>query len=298
MRVTFGSVHRTALETIDRAATDLARKQREVASGRRLHTAGDDPSAAAAAVRTRSEIATLDQYGRAAGSVLSRLSVVDTILGDIVSGLTGALTAAAAGSGSEASTAQRESAATQLEASRDALFTDMITQYRGSYVFAGGAITTAPYTQAPDGTVSAYAGDANVVSVDVDRQLAVQVTFEGGAIMQGGDPDDVFTVLDDLATAVRAGDTAAIDAGRAALESAFDRAVAAQAQLGNDLRAVELQLVRLDTSRRNEQTILSRHEDVNMLEAITGLSVSQTAYQAALTAVSNLSRPLLLDFLR
>ena len=47
MRVTFGSIFRNGLIDINRTTEELAVRQREVSSGRRIHLPSDDPSAMA-----------------------------------------------------------------------------------------------------------------------------------------------------------------------------------------------------------------------------------------------------------
>ena len=89
----------------------------------------------------------------------------------------------------------------------------MNTSYRGMYLFSGGQSLTPPYAAGPP--ISGYQGDGNVQSVDVARDRSVQVTFDGGAILQGAAPADVFQTLDALATAVQTGNMAGIDQGLA-----------------------------------------------------------------------------------
>ena len=83
------------------------------------------------------------------------------------------------------------------------------------------------------------------MEVDVDSSRGVKIAFNGEQITKGGDPDDVFTVFENLITAVRAGDAAGIDMGRAALQRVFDRVSTAQGRVGADMRTIEEQKLRL-----------------------------------------------------
>jgi flagellar hook-associated protein 3 FlgL len=69
MRVTFGSIFRNGLADISRTAEELAVRQREVSSGRRIHLPSDDPSAMASAMGERAEMSVLDQFTQTADSV-------------------------------------------------------------------------------------------------------------------------------------------------------------------------------------------------------------------------------------
>ena len=83
-------------------------------------------------------------------------------------------------------------------------------------------------------------------------------------------PTNLFTVLDDLATAVEAGDSAAIGTAIDALERAFDRAAQAQGRLGADERGVDEAVVRSRALARAAAEGRRRRtlEDANMAEAM------------------------------
>jgi flagellar hook-associated protein 3 FlgL len=298
MRVTFGTGTTIAMADLERAAEALALAQRQVASGKRVNSPSDDPSAAAAAVRSRAELSAIDQYVRTADSASSRLKVIDTVLSDMISTLTSAQAAATAARGSIQTAAQREATARSLEGLRDALFSDANASFGGTYVFGGTASLAPPYVMNPDGTVSAYQGDHNSLSVDIDRNRAVQVAYDGSQLLQGSDAQDLFATLQGLIDAVRANDQAGVDAGLDGMKRAFDRLVGVQSGVGAQLNALEAQTTRLAGTRLAATERLSKDEDANMAEAITKMNQANTVYQSALGAVATRTRLSLLDYLR
>ena len=189
-------------------------------------------------------------------------------------------------------------AATTLESIRDALFSSFSTRVAGTYVFSGIASTQPPYVKNPDGTVAAYQGNAGTASIDIDRAVSVQATFSADAILRGSDAANLFSELDNLAAAIRAGDVTGIDAGRDALDRAFERAVATQAQVGISLRSIDTGRVQIDARRRASTQEVSRHEDANLAKTVTDLAAADTAYQAAIGALGRTSQLSLLDYLR
>jgi flagellin-like hook-associated protein FlgL len=108
----------------------------------------------------------------------------------------------------------------------------------------------------------------------------------------------VLTELTNLAAALNANDTTAIADGAAALQRAFDRAVAAQGRVGNDLRSIEDVRTLLADAKLSALTRLSQIEDVDLAEASTRLVQSETAYRAALTAMATIGRLSLMDYLK
>ena len=149
MRVTFGSIFRNGLIDINRTTEELAVRQREVSSGRRIHLSSDDAAAMAAAMGERSEMAVLDQFTQTTDSVDSRLTLVDSVYSDIINRLTNAQTRAAGGRSSILTQVQRDALAGEIRGAASAILTAVNTSYRGMYLFSGGQSLTPPYTAGP-----------------------------------------------------------------------------------------------------------------------------------------------------
>ncbi len=295
-RVTENTIHRNSLRDIQRTAEAFARAQQQVSSGRRLDRASDDPAAAVVALKERAEIRSVDRYREANDSVDARLRVVDTVLSDIISSITTATSRAAAGRTTVLTAEQREAVALEIDGAREAIFTAVNTSFRGVFLFAGANNTTAPYSKAGI-AVSAYQGDANVVRVDTSRTSTAAVTLDGGAVMQGGAAQDLFQVLDGLATAVRNGDMASIDAGIASLDEAFTRVTTAQSGVGATLSALPTEKARLDEMRRASDGRRSQAEEISLAEAISEMTRAQQAQQVAIAAAGTSQKRSLMDYL-
>ena len=297
MRITFNSQYRDAAAGIEAASASLIKAQRQVSSGKRISRPSDDPSAAATAVTERAQIATVEQYSRAANSIASRLTVVDSALGDIVEKLTAAQSAALSGMGSTRSAAEREAVAQSIEGIRATILDDFNTSFHGTYVFAGAASTTKPYTIGGLGAVGAYAGSSTEVAVDIGDEQAVTVGFNGDTIAKGSATNHVFKTLEDLAAALRAGDDTAAQTALVALGDAGSRAITAQTRVGVALRTIEGEQARLQDIKLASNERLSKLEDADMAEAISGMTRADAAYRAALGAVGTAARVSLLDYL-
>jgi flagellar hook-associated protein 3 FlgL len=297
MRVTFNKEFRDSADAIARNAAELSARQREVSSGRRIHSPSDDPSGTAAAIAERAEMATTDRYRQAADSVVSRLSVVDTALSELSDQTSAARVSVMSARGSTVSATQREAAAKRLEGVRDAVLSAMNTKFRGTYLFAGNEGSTRPYDRIGD-AISAYQGGDDAIAVDIDRQLAVGVGLAGSGIMQGGDSEDLFAVLDGLIAAARSNDGSAMESGISGLDRAATRIASAQMRVGTDLADVDVHTQQLDTRRLASLSRLSSLEDVNLAQSISAMTKAETAYRAALGAVNSTQQLSLLDYLK
>lgn len=295
MRVMF-DVFRDGLRSINAAAEQMNEARHQVSSGRRMLVASDDPLSTQLAVSEHATLGRLDAYTRSASSAAARLAAADSVMNAIVDKLTAAIVAGTSGRGSEVDPDARAAIVQQIQGLRDSLAGDFNQKFNGSALFAGTATDQEAFTFT--GGVWTYNGNADVAQLQVEQGRLVSVTFDGRAIAQGADADNVFTVLDDLATAVASGDNDAIGTAIDGLERAFDRATQAQGRLGADERGVDEAVARLAAFRTSSESRRSNLEDANMAEAITRLSQAETAYRAALGAVSSAERLSLLDYLR
>jgi flagellar hook-associated protein 3 FlgL len=296
MRVTFGSIFRNGLIDINRTAEQIAQRQREMSSGRRIHAPSDNPSAMATAMGERTEMAVIDQFTQTTDSVDSRLTVADSVYTDVINRLSNAQTRAAGGRSTILTQTQRDALAGEIRGAASAILTAMNTSYRGMYLFSGGQSLTPPY--APGPPISGYQGDSSVQSVDVARNRSVQVTFDGQAILQGAAPTDAFQTLEALATAVQTGNMAGIDQGIADIGAAFDRVTNAQTQIGIEMARMPEDRARLVSQKQAADARRSSVEDVNLAEAISGATQADAAHRAALGALATLGRQSLMDYLK
>ena len=298
MRVTFQAAHREATAGINKANERLLEFQRQVSTNKRVERPSDDPSAAAATSVERSRLGSLDRYSEAADSAVSRLTVADTVLSDIIEQVSAAQSTVLSARGTNQTQTQRDARALALEGLRDAMLRDVNTQFRGQYLFGGATGTTKPFDKDGAGVVSAYQGSTVEVSVDIDAEHEVGISFDGDALTKGADADDLFVVMDRAITAARAGDEPALGTALADLERAFTRVTTLQSRVGASLSSVEDSRARLAEASRASRNRISALEDANMAEAITGMTEAETVYRAALGAAGQLHNLSLMDYLK
>jgi flagellar hook-associated protein 3 FlgL len=295
VRIIFDPI-RDGLNAIETASSQLAKAQHQLSTGKRVTGAGDDPLAVQQSIGERATIGAIDAYSRASASASSRLAAADNVLTAMSDKLTAVSVAGLSARGDHVDGTARMAAAERVRSLRDALVTDVNASFQGTYLFSGTNVDQPPYVQS--GGAWTYQGNNSVARVEVDRGRLVSITFDGQQIIQGTDASDLFTVLDDLATAIEAGDGAAIGTGLAAVERAFTRTQRAIGALGADEQGLDDAAVRLSSLRQAAETRRSTLEDANLAETATRMSQADTAYRAALAAVSTAERQSLLDYLR
>ena len=294
MRIPY-DLMRDGLAGINQAAERMAAAQQQVSTGRRLNGAGDDPVAMQQATLVRSGLGAVDAYARSVDSAASALSWADATLSSFGDKLGAAIVAGLSARGN-VSASSRAAAAESIRMLRDGLLSDINTSFNGRAIFSG--TQPSPTAYAFVGGAWVYQGNADQMQVEVSKDRLVSVTFNGQELAQGTDTTDVFTVMDQLVTAINAGNNAAIGTALDGLQRAYDRANRVQGRLGADERGLDDAALRLSTLRLAGEARRSKFEDANMAEAITKLTDAQTAYKAALGSVSSTERLSLLDYLR
>jgi flagellar hook-associated protein 3 FlgL len=295
MRVIY-DLFRDGMSAINDAAADLPLARQQVATGRRITQPSDDPLAAEQAIGEHATLASIDAYTRTTASAAARLAAADNVLNGIVDKITSALVAGTSARGSNVDASARTAAAAQVRGLRDSLVGDFNTTFRGTYLFSGTVSDTPAYALV--GGVWSYQGNAETAQVEVEQNRLVSTTFDGARIAKGSASADLFTTLDDLASAIEAGDNDGIGTALAALDAAFDRATAAQGRLGADENGVDGASTRLGALRTIADARRSKLEDADFAASVTRLTAATNAYQAALGAVSAAERTSLLDYLR
>lgn len=135
----------TAATQIARTQRRLLQTQNELSTGRRLHSASDDPGDAATAQQLQKTLEQRQAFLTNLDRARNHLSAVDSTLGDLTDLLQRAQQIASANVGSDVTADQREGAAALVEALYGEALTLANRQFEGVYLFAGDRSTAAPF---------------------------------------------------------------------------------------------------------------------------------------------------------
>lgn len=286
----------TGLNALRDTQRQVDRIQRQITSGTRLQSAGDDPTGAAAVTRIRDGLAELESYERNIDDAQAYLGVGEIAVTSASNVLLRAQSLAAQALNAGLGPASREGIALELDGIRDQLVALANTDYLGRPVFGGYA--TSAVAVAGDGTVT-FEGTTDGVQRRISSAEVMTANLNGEEVF-GFDTagDDIFAVLDRLADDVRAGDTLSIQAETAKLN---ERTVTVQNALGT----IGSRIGRLESARTVAQdqklSLDARRaaiEDVDLATAATELAAANQAYEATLLSIARIDSMSLLDFLR
>ena len=83
-----------------------------------------------------------------------------------------------------------------------------------------------------------------------------------------------------------------------ALQTALDRISAVQTSVGTQMKSLEELKPQLSEMKLQAETRLDKTENVDMAEAISGMTQAETAYRAALGAAGAATKTSLMDYIR
>lgn len=289
---TFASIHRAVTDAAARAET----ARNLLSSGEKVSRASDSPVDAAALLRVDADLAATASYQRSIVDSRGWLNTADAALRDSINILGSANSLALASVNSARDTQQREALALEVEALAGQLSANVNASYLGGAVFAGYSSKAVTYDSAT--ATWSFTGTTGDVTRQVDASSTVNVALDGEEVFGFTAGDDVFTVLKDLASAIRAGDANQIATVRGRLDARTDGVAEALETVGTRVNAVDRLANRLDLTTVDLSTARSDIGEVDLTKAILDVQATQSAYEAAVAAAGQAGMVSLLDFIR
>jgi flagellar hook-associated protein 3 FlgL len=284
----------------------LADVSLQLSSGRQVLKPSQDPAATREILVARDGIAAMETREEVLQQARGLMTATDTALGEVHDLFHEARDIALTGANSALPEAGLEGLARVVEQLRERLIELANTKYVGRFLFAGTETQTRPFEEsAGPGTPVNYLGNSDPVQFPVAPGRSEQATVTGDYLANmGGAADpalpDMFTALSNLATDLRAGDVAALGGDRLEeIDGLLEHALAVRGLVGGRARRAEAaERAAGDAVVRLRETLAER-EAVDFAEGIVRLRSAETAYQAALVSVANLSqRQNLFDYIQ
>lgn len=295
MRISTQQFYRQGVDVMQDQQARLNQIQLQLASGKKLNTPSDDPSAAVQVLNLGDVSARLSQYQRNAGTAQSRLEQEDVTLEGISNMLQRVRELAVQGNNGTMDAANRKAIAAEIKQHLEAFMQSANTQdANGEYVFAGFQSATQPFTHDGAGNFT-YNGDTGQRRVQIGESRDVVVGDPGSIIFDNipansGGTTNLGKIIYDLAANYDAGneDPNAITD----LDSAIGQLLDTRAQVGARLAAIDDQRSSNDALDLAVVQVKSSLEDLDYAGAISRFNqqlVGLQASQQAFMKVQNLS---------
>ncbi|MCU0759125.1 MAG: flagellar hook-associated protein FlgL [Steroidobacteraceae bacterium] len=181
MRISTGSIQQGGLATMLRAQAELARTQEQIATGRRVVTAADDPGAAVQIQQIERALAANAQFATNAAVVTNRLSLEEQALADAGNTLRRVGELALQANNGVIDFASRRAIATEIRSRAEELMSIANRQdASGDYLFGGTRSTGRPFARLAASV--AYSGDSGSRMIQVSTSQRIEDGHSGDEV--------------------------------------------------------------------------------------------------------------------
>lgn len=262
----------------------LADTQLQLATGRRILSASDDPSGAATVLNLDQAIAATEQFQKNINEGRTRLELSETTLTQVTNVLQRVRELAVQGNNDTTGAAGRRAIAAELRQRIDELVALANSRdANDEYLFSGTRTKTQPFDQPAIGTFR-YSGDQGQRALQVSPTRQVAIDDSGFDIFirvpaSAGGTQDIFSTLYGIVTDFEA-DTRTAN-GLQDLDLAEQNVLGVRATVGARLHALDAQEEMNDSFALYLQSSRSDIHDLDYAEAISRLNLQLAGFQAA-----------------
>ena len=278
---------------------ELAKTQEQLSTGKKIVKPSDSPDKASLVTRLDSELARQAGYQETLKTVNTRLQAEETTLTNTSDVLTRIKELAIQATSDSLAPADRQSIALEISSLKDQVLSLANTQdTNGNYLFSGSRVGSPAFAKDVKGNV-VYQGDESRMKVAVGDNRRMNLNMPGSdafvkVIRDDGKGNKVgigfFQALDDLANAVKSSDHSNMQRGIAEVDALQQGVSNATAQVGSDMKVVDMQNSVLDEVTLRLKTTKSDTEDLDYTAAITKMNKDQLSLEAAQSSFAKISQ--------
>ena len=249
--------------SLDQAQLTEQQLSSELSSGVSITSLSQNPVGSGRNVLLLNQIQQDDSFTQSSNLVTGQLQVADSALGQVVSQLTSAISAATSANNGTMNSSDVKTIAERISGVLDEVTSLANSNYQGQYIFAGGQTTTTPFvtSTATSPAVTSYKGDENVDYLQSPNGQKIQLNVPGDQIFMGSGTNSVFGALNALIADYSSGTVNTAQAG------------SDTANLGTALNYVSQQRVTIDNSmtQLNAASGAVTNEQTQLITAQTDL---------------------------
>ena len=295
MQVSTKLFNKQSVETFADLSGQIQKKQEQVASGKHLTEASDDPVKAGRILVVKEQRAQTEQFLRNIDLSSVKLGLTDGALDQISNLLTRAYEIGIQAA-SDTNNSGRGTLATELRGILDTV-RDIAnsSDASGRAIFGGFKVGETPFAVGNDGATS-YVGDRGIHTVKISSSTKLQTTLDGSSVFErvptadGGGFTSVFTVMSSIITKLESGtgDALPIDDLKASISHIADQ----RAVIGAQMNKADNQRQVLDNRMLVLTENIGEMEDADLSKIVTDLQnllVNKEIAQKTFARISQLS---------
>ena len=294
MQISTSAFFRQNTETLQELKTQTIKLQEEIATGKKINIASDDPVAFSDLALLKARDARLQQYSRNIDVSRQRLSLEESSLTQATNMITRLHELSIQAANDTLGVADRKMMATEVEGLSESLFDLANTLDANGQPIFGGFQSGVAFEKTVDGAVI-YKGDAYEGQQAVGDHEMIVVGLSGHEVfnrvpISGAQSKSVFEIVDAMAAALSNGDSPAT--GKDEIAAALEHIISQLALVGSRTAILGSAQEKLESTKTATTAQISILEDTNMEKAISELSqkmANLNAAQASFVKISDLS---------
>ena len=299
-RVTQGLLVQRTLINLNQQLRRISILQERLATGRRVNRPSDDPIDARRAMNLRTIISKNEQFQANISDSGPHLQESATTILNMVDIVLRSLELTTQGANEVVGQSQLDSIALEIDELLEAAVSAANHRSNGRSIFAGTQTLGDAFDVtrvAGQITAVTYAGNDQSIEINISEGVRTDINVTGDDVFQSN--VDLFAMLIGIRDDMLAGDQANLRNVRLAeLETGREQLLGAVAKVGAVQNRLDRVLNNLQDFNIDFQELLSEKIDADFAETVLGLTVAETALNAALNAAARVIQPSLLDFIR
>lgn len=304
LRVTSNMMNSQLLLNLNRNARTMNETQLQLATGRKINKASDDPVGITYSLRYRAELSSNEQYTKNVDSALSWLDYNDTVLGqagDVVQKIRELTVQAATGTNPQSALDSINAEVLQL---KEQLVDIANSSLNGKYIFNGEQYTTKPYdfAKGADGTYDVskpITTDTGEIQFIVGEGVRMPISMNGNDVFgHTGDADNLFALINTISAGLKSGNITAVSNQLDKIDSRLETILSARSEIGAKTNRVELMQDRLSDLNINLMELQAKTEDADYEGLIMESKIQENIYNASLSVGAKIISTTLVDFIR
>jgi flagellar hook-associated protein 3 FlgL len=298
LRITDLGMASSRMNWIRQGQSRVASAEQEIATGRRINKASDNPSESARLMRYDLRLQRVEQFSRNNTNAKLWIGSADQALQSGANYLERARTLGVQAGNDTLGAEERRAIASDIRSIGQGLLAMANTKISGRAIFAGTADTDGAYD-----STGTYIGDNGQVIRALDSNETVVVGYRGPdlfGVSNAGDPmnGNLFEMLGAMADAIEASDIGGVRTGIDQVDAAMGRIGMVQGQVGAASQQLDAADARQESERIDTEDSVSKIRDVDIADAVIRLRSAEVSYEATMAATARALSKSLLDFIR
>ncbi|MBS4204955.1 flagellar hook-associated protein FlgL [Lederbergia citrea] len=292
MRVTNGMISSSVMFNINQSYSRLDKLFEQAQTQKKISRPSDDPVIAMKGMFYRTNVIEVEQFKRNFSEARNWVETTDSAIGEASKVMERIRELTVQASNETYDEGQLQAVAEEIGQLKEHIKSIANARVGDKYIFNGTDTQTAPV--ATNGNINFTGGNVNF---ELAKGIFVPVNMNGSNVFEANG-ESVFSMLADLETELRSGNTQAVGGFLDKIDASAGKMLSARAELGARTNRLDFMEERIDNQEIIAKRIMSDNEDIDFEKVIMEFKAQEAVHNAAMAVGARIIQPTLMDFLR